>query len=128
MMKILLASWILYPIMEAIIQSYLIEEKNWKPNYLMLFTIRGMFSIVHGIIMNVEPYPWYDYPVVVLFQCFTFWIVFDVVLNVLRGKEVEYRGKTSGWLDRLIPEFLYWTLKTLALAGAIIIFMVYEHI
>jgi hypothetical protein len=122
----LLTIWFIYPIIEALIQAYLIEKKNWKPVYFQLFIIRGIASIVHGVIMDVEPYPWWDYPLLILFQATSFWIIFDLLLNTLRGKQWYYRGKTSGWLDRVLPIYVYWINKATALITFVYILITYE--
>jgi len=112
-------TWFLYIIAEALIQAHYIKEGN-RPNYLQLFIIRGMASIFHGVIVNVQPYPWYDYPLLVLWQASSFWIFFDLILNELRGKPLDYKGENSGWLDSL-PEFWYWIGKCLSLLMFIVL-------
>jgi hypothetical protein len=109
--------WLLYPLIEALIQSKLIA-KGWKPIYFQLFVIRGMVSIGHGIFVGVENMA--QYGLLVAFQACTFWILFDLLLNKFRGKPWYYLGKESGWLDRMGSKDgsffigLYWALKIIA--------------
>jgi len=109
--------WIIYILAEVLIQSYLIDKKNWKPVYFQLFVIRGMAAIVHGIYLDVSPE---TYLPVIVWQVCSFWILFDLGLNIARGKAWYYRGKTSGWLDRIPSGVIYWAGKVIALtAGSI---------
>lgn len=110
--------WLIYIILEVIIQYRLIK-KGRKPIYIQLFTIRGIFSILHGILLDVENMTQYGY--LLGFQICSFWIIFDLFLNKLRGKSWNYKGKDSGWLDKLeYPK--YYTLKIISL-----IMMVYFY-
>jgi hypothetical protein len=119
--------WLLYPLIEAFIQSRLIA-KGWKPIYFQLFIIRGMVSIGHGIFMGAEPVV--EYPLLVVFQACTFWVVFDLLLNYFRNKPWNYIGKNSGWIDRIGSEGnfwtgLYWAFKILAVLISLVIFMIW---
>jgi len=111
--------WAGYIIAEILIQSYLIEKKNWKPVYFQLFIFRAMAAIVHGIYLDVTPETWWP---VITFQVCSFWILFDLGLNLARGKKWYYRGNTSGWLDSL-PEAIYWNGKVMTLAIGIVAFI-----
>ncbi len=90
--------WLIYPIAEACIQGLLFRRGNYKPVYLMLFVIRGIAAIVHGALMDVRPEPWYEWPMLLAWQCGTFWLLFDPLLNWWRGLPFDYEGKQSGWL------------------------------
>lgn len=112
--------WLIYIALEITIQSNLIR-KGWKPIYIQLFIIRGMASIVHGIYLGVEP--GWDYPLLVAFQATSFWILFDLGLNIVRGKDLFYQGKTSGWLDKL-PWDVYIILKGIAAVVCLILLII----
>ena len=114
--------WLLYILFEARLQAYLIDHKGWKPNYIQLFITRGIVSILHGVILDTQA--GWEYPVLVVFQTTTFWIGFDLLLNLFRGKPWNYKGKDSGWLDSL-PDDIYWAGKVSALIGAIIFGYIY---
>lgn len=122
-MKIyLLFLWVTYPLIEALTQFELRVNYEWKPNYLQLFCIRGIVAIVHGALMDVEIdalhyYSRFEYlqPLLLLtFQVTSFWIIFDPVYNHLTDQNIFYRGKESGWMDRL-PIKIWYVLKVIAL-------------
>lgn len=77
--------WAGYILAEILIQSYLIEKKNWKPVYLQLFVIRGIAAIVHGVYLDVSPETYWP---VITWQVCSFWILFDLALT--------WRGASSG--------------------------------
>jgi hypothetical protein len=44
-----------------------------------------------------------DYWPLFLFQVTSFWLIFEIALNIVRGREVFYydrKEKDSGWIDR----------------------------
>jgi hypothetical protein len=109
--------WLLYILLEVVTQWWLITYKKWKPIYINLFLLRGMASIFHALLLElmgaIELNSMRDYLPVLLFQTTSFWILFDLGLNLLRGKKWYYKGKNSGWLDSLPPS-IYYTLKIIA--------------
>lgn len=129
----LIFTWFIYIFLEAYTQYYLIEKRHWRPNYLQLFIIRGMASIlVGGLVVgvgNLSDYAMAQYNIEIwmykqaaawfLFASSSFWITFDITLNYLRKRPIDYRGKTSGWLDRM-PYRLWVVGKVLAFWVAVI--------
>lgn len=114
---IILFIWFLYPLAEAIAQRFTYFKANpIRPNYLMLFLIRGIAAIIHAALLDVQPNPWYQWPALLLFQIGTFWLLFDPILNMLRKKKFSYEGINSGWLKG-IP---YWTQAIISIAMIII--------
>jgi hypothetical protein len=110
--------WLIIILLEAYRNWHIIEVQKFRPNYLQSFILRGIVAIFHGIYMGVtEPANWYP---VLIFQVSSFWLLFDLTLNVLRGKSIFYKGKNSGWLDKL-PLSIYWTLKAIVLISLIYI-------
>ena len=114
--------WLLYPIIEAFVQAYFIKLGN-KPNYLQLFILRGWIAILFGAIV-LDPMTSVEGFLIITFQCTSFWLIFDPVLNKLRNKPFTYKGKDSGWLDKL-PTGIYWSLKVVALVVAVISYYLY---
>jgi hypothetical protein len=114
---LLLSIWFIYIFVEAKVQGYLFKkDEGFKPDYLILFFVRGAASIIHGgPILHVENMA--HYATLLIFQSTSFWIVFDLLLNKSRGKKWNYRGEQSGWLDRIDSDVLYWSLKILAVIG-----------
>jgi hypothetical protein len=129
----LLLLWFVYILAEAIVQGYFFEsDEKFKPDYRILWLFRGAASILHGILLQTENpehyYNFKDYGVAVVFQMCTFWILFDLILNKLRGKKWNYiGGSDSSQFDKLKP-VLYWFLKGLALICAIVSFFLYLKI
>lgn len=111
--------WILYPVIEALVQRFTYFKRPSqiiRPNYLMLFLIRGMASILHGVLMDVQVTPWWDYPALLCFQVGVFWLLFDPLLNSLRDKPLDYEGKNSGWL-KFVP---YWLQASISVVLIIV--------
>ncbi len=112
--------WIAYILIEAFIQGKLIE-KGYKPSYLVLFLIRAMMSIFQGILLDCQYGTW-QYPILLGFQICSFEIIFDFFLNLLRMEKWNYKGKSSGWIDKLSYPWWY-TLKGITLIAAIILYI-----
>lgn len=92
--------WFIFITLEIYRNYYLIIKKKTKPVYFQSFIIRGLAGIIHGsLIIQVES--WKEAIPIILFQVTTFWIIFDVVLNLLRGRKWWYEGEHSGYLDHL---------------------------
>ncbi len=71
-----------------------------------------MAAVAHGVLLDVQPQPWYQWPGLVLFQVGTFWLLFDPILNKLTNQRLDYEGKNSGWLKG-IP---YWLQAIISIA------------
>jgi hypothetical protein len=115
--------WLLYIVAEAVVHYYVIEVLKSRPDYLKAFIIRGMASIIHGAILDVND--WTEYATLLTFQVSSFWVIFDLTLNLARDKDPLYHGKDSGWIDRYLGGTLaYYILKVLALLVAFIAYFV----
>jgi hypothetical protein len=107
-----MAYWLIFIVVDILLNWQMIR-RGVKPIYLVSFFYRGITAILHGgLIMNVHN--WRDYWPVFVFQTTSFWILFDLGLNLLRGKPWWYKGASSGYLDR-IPTSPFWVLKLLAI-------------
>ncbi len=111
--------WLIYILIEAYIQYRSIKAGN-KPSYLVLFIIRGMVSIFHGILLDVQ-YGTYQYPILLGFQICSFWIIFDLFINFLRKEPILYKGNNSGYIDKLSYS-IYIPLKIVVLISAIYLY------
>lgn len=109
--------WILYIVIDALVNWYWIEKLKSVPNYIMLTIVRAWFFILVGITVPVEPDTFLDW---LLFTTCSFWVFFDILLNTLRGKKWNYLGENS-FIDGLGHKYPipYWIAKILAL-GTII--------
>jgi hypothetical protein len=110
--------WLIYIIAEILIHYWWIEIKKSRPNYFVVFIIRGIAAIIYGAYIDVQNLT--EWLPVITMQVCSFWILFDLGLNLLRNKPILYKGKNSGWLDKL-PNSIYYTLKIICLIILIII-------
>lgn len=123
-------TWLIYILIEAKVQHHLIEKRRWKPNYLQLFIIRGIVCLLwgslivrvgalseYGLTQDLELWMYKQASAYFLFATSSFWILFDLTLNFLRDRPWDYKGKTSGWLDKL-PYPIWYSGKIVALVLA----------
>ena len=106
--------------------------RNWhrtvkvkkSPDYLGNFMYRAFFGLVFIFIIYPDFAPFWDNSTiwwaipVVAFEVSSFYLLFDPILNKLRGKHWLYRGKKSGWIDKLFIKLgtpYYVTLKVFTL-------------
>jgi hypothetical protein len=117
--------WFLYILGEAFIQGYFFrKDESFRPDYRILWIARGWASILHGIALQVPDWEYYGYAVG--FQLCSFWILFDLILNLRRGKKWHYiGGSDSSKFDQLAP-IPYWILKAVALIGVVIFYHLYQ--
>ena len=111
--------WLIYILIETFIQGKLIKKGD-KPIYLAVFLIRGIFSIIHGAILDIQYNTW-QYPILLGFQTCSLWIVFDLFLNLLRMEKWNYKGQQSGWFDKLEYKY-YYPLKIVAFLGIFVFY------
>lgn len=94
-----------------------VDRDGRKPNYLQMFLIRGLAAVLHAVILDVtcDVFPdnlWRYNAIelmliwmpVLLFQVTSFWILFELVLNIVRGRELLYfdrQERDSGWIDQI---------------------------
>ncbi len=77
------------------------DRKGRKPNYIQMFLLRGMAAILHAILFN--PHNVYDWLPILIFQVTSFWLIFEIALNLVRGKHFLYYDHLegdSGYIDR----------------------------
>jgi hypothetical protein len=97
MITIYLLLWLL-----PIAGNVYLDRNGRKPNYLQMFIIRGFFAILHAILFN--PHNTLDWIPILTFQVTSFWIFFELGLNIVRGNDWLYyddREHDSGVIDRL---------------------------
>lgn len=104
--------WLIYIILDSIVNWYWIEKIKKIPNYLILTIVRAWFFILIGITVPITPQTFVEW---FLFTSCSFWVIFDISLNKLRDKGWRYIGENS-FIDRVgkkHPVF-YWVAKTIA--------------
>ena len=112
MKAILLLLWLL-----PIAFNVYLDRNGRKPNYLEMFMARGAIAIFHAALFN--PQSWADYWPILLFQLTSFWLLFELALNIIRKKPLLYYDTLehdSGYIDR----FFAWAgYKAHAIAKAV---------
>ena len=111
-------TWLIYPILEVLIQAYWIEQVKRRPDYQFVWMVRGaaFFAWAIWMVMRIDVYYdlqtyrdslWIMLPLL-LWAPTTFFLIFNPLLNKLRGKELNYKGADSGMFDAWSYERLKW--------------------
>lgn len=117
---IALLLWLLVPITNAVLDWYIIERLKKPIDHLVEFIFRGFAAILYGAFV-FDAQGGNHGAVVIAYEVTSFYLIFELLLNLLRWKPADYLGKSSQldiFLSRYRP--LYWTLKIFSLAGAIL--------
>lgn len=102
------------------------DRNGRKPNYLQMFILRAMASLIHMFFFVRSPEQWQLILWLIVFQTTSFWLLFEGILNLVRGRELFYYDrveKDSGWIDRFFAnkQGLHFAAKVICFA-----FMVYS--
>lgn len=116
MITLKLLCWLAYVAVDVWTNFVIIERNRSRPNYLLLNIIRGMAFIVWGAFIVDFQYDIF-YLNYFLFAITSFWIGFDLVLNIVRKKHPLYIGSNSGWIDQFGAKNrgVYYLAKVFAL-------------
>lgn len=99
MITLKLLVWIFYIGADILLNYRIIEVNKRRPRYLLLNIMRGSAFVLYGrLVWDIKPELWYLN--VFLFCATSFWIGFDSVLNLVRGKHIFYIGPDSGLIDQ----------------------------
>lgn len=118
-LKLLL--WILYIAVDVRVNFLIIEKWDKRPNYLLMNIIRGGVFILYGaFVWDFQAEMWYFN--IFLFCVTSFWLLFDLSLNIARKKHPLYIGAESGWIDRfgIKNQGFYYMCKLFALVVLIL--------
>lgn len=113
--------WFMIIVADVLRNYYIIEKKKQSPDYLQSFIFRGAGAIVHGIwvdgiyhIFSELPYArsWAHFTELafqgwvplLMFQVFSFALLFNTMLNSLRNQDFDYIGKESGWIETVLSK------------------------
>lgn len=112
--------WLAFIAFEIARNYVLIEGLQLRPHY----GISAFIRFIAGGLFFFHAYPdpaTMGFPPLyyLLFQWTSFYVLFDFILNILRGKHIFYRGKNSGDLDKL-PDAKYYLLKGASLVVLIL--------
>ena len=91
--------WVAYIAGDVYYNYYTIEKKGQRPNYLLMNIVRGMAFILYGAFIWDTQYEWRTF-FIFLYCVTSFWLLFDLSLNIARKKHPFYIGKESGWIDQ----------------------------
>lgn len=116
MTTIYLLIWVVYIAADVWCNFYIIEQINSRPDYLKLNIIRGVAFVLYGrFVWDL----WLDlHSLYIFIFCTTsFWIGFDLALNIARNKHPLYIGQNSGWIDQYGFKYpvIYYLGKLVAL-------------
>ena len=96
---ILMIAWALLVVAASISQWYIIEKRGRYPNKKLWFAIRIVLAGLFLWLFIREGYIWYW---AVCYLVFVFWLPFNVILNLLRGKPLTYLSPENSKLDRMV--------------------------
>lgn len=120
MIYLKLFGWVLIVGAWVLIDWYQIVRLKRSINHLVEFMLRGAMGIIYGVlIFNVQmgmSGMW-----VLLFEATSFYLFFEIALNLSRGLAFDYIGHTSA-IDRFLytRRTLYYLLKLASAAGMVI--------
>lgn len=106
--------WLIYILLTVVVNWYEIVKRNISPNHSEIWVARCGIAIVWGaFVLDAQVGEF------IPFAAFTggsFWLVFDALLNHMRGLSVIYIGHTA-LLDKYGWKFsaVYYTGKILAI-------------
>ena len=117
-------------LIEALVQSYIIEKKNKDPKESSIFGIfRGLIYVGTAVGIVGPQYSLMDeWPVLIwlAFAVIARWAIFDYALNTFRGifgkrKPWDYLGNQTfdDKIERKINSTVLLIMKTIVLAGAV---------
>jgi hypothetical protein len=121
MIYLKLLGWILIGVAPwVLIDWYQIMKLKRTPNHLVEFILRCMAGIVYGALaFNVQM--GMDGVWVIMFEATSFYLFFEIALNLARSLAWDYIGRTSA-IDRFLynRRSLYYLLKLASAAGMVI--------
>lgn len=117
--------WPLWIAFTIFLNWYRVTKRKLKPHYLSTTYSRVFAGFIFMVMINQDFDPanrffyqmWKAAPAIMYIWC-SFYVFFDAGLNWLRGKRWNYKGKSSGILDRS-KILLYYAIKILCLIGLI---------
>ena len=110
-------SWIVIIVIFAMI-DYTVIKKGSRPNYILMFCVRGFVMITYlSLVWDTQ----YDIRTVnlMIFCLSSFWILFDILMGSMLHGDPFYICQNSGFIDRFAlknnwTNVAYWGLKILA--------------
>jgi len=118
--------WLLFIALEIGRNYWIIEKWKQRPRYDLAVVFRFGVGAAFFLCRHPEFDPLGDpstiWPALVyfVFQFSSFHLLFDLILNLLRGKAWDYRGKNSGAYFDKGSWARYYTWKVASLLGLIV--------
>lgn len=89
--------WIVFIVLDSLLHSYLIKNK-YDINHYIAASYRIVIAVTLYMFTGINNFKHFN---IYLFGAFfSFWLLFNILLNYWRQLPIEYLGKAS-WLDRL---------------------------
>lgn len=127
-MTIIVLSWVALIVAEAYRHYYLIVLLGREPNRILSAILRTSAALALWLLwpfvfrtVNIDRDQWWAIPIM---QGTLFWFLFDLLLNLCRGKPFWYLGKGK-WIDRIQVQTVgaypaFWFKLILAVGGIIL--------
>lgn len=118
--------WIVYIVLAVLCHYAWIMRMKKRPRYDVVVVVRFGAGAAFLLFRHPELDPLGDlatiWPALVygVFQFSSFYLLFDLILNLLRGKAWDYRGKNSGAYFDKGGWVRYYTWKVASLIGLIV--------
>lgn len=112
--------WLLIPLTNAFVDAWMIERLKMPIDHLVEFLFRGMFAILYGALI-FDAKDGHQGTAVIIYEATSFYVVFELALNLLRRKPWNYLGNTAA-LDKFLAKRrpIYYLLKLISAAGAVL--------
>lgn len=117
--------WLLFIAWEVRRNYRIIEVHKERPDYLNSFFVRVFFGFLSTALMCQTWDPgywstWIQAVPAIVYELSSFYLVFDVWLNIRRGKPWDYQGDNSGIFFDHLPKWLYYSLKVLCVIALVV--------
>lgn len=104
-----LATWLGFIVAWAFYNGILIHAGK-RPIYIQHFIAKGAAAFMILLWLGVEPR---TFTAPFIFLITSFWVVFNPLLNYLRGLPYFYTGENSGWIDSWLHDQPQWVTVVL---------------
>lgn len=120
MITICLLVWIAYIAVDVWLNYFIIEVNRARPNYLLMNIVRGVAFVLYGRLIWDAAIDMHTLNIF-LYCTTSFWILFDLGLNLARKKHPLYIGQHSGWIDQYGFKYpgIYYLGKVCALSALV---------
>lgn len=119
MTGLLLLLWLAFIALEVLRSWYVIAVRGYKPIYNASVILR--LSVASIMLYLFHPRDAYTFAALLIYQATSFWVVYDLSLNIATDREFFYTDTETGILDRFGNRpLLYLLLKLAAVALCVV--------